>query len=198
MTEVEEGDLPAETADAWGPAFAALTEKQKRFVLCLLELPDESGVLTKAAIRAGYGTATSSKHSMEQIASRLWRSRSIQDAYYECGRLHLGKLGLRALKGAEKILDAGVEHKDFYKTVRMALGYCWPMETTQNINVRHEHKLSQEEGDELARRLAIEAGKPENFFLGGKPLIEGEAVRLFDEKQHFTAIAKETDDNGIE
>jgi hypothetical protein len=177
LAEIDRDVVVPDDDEEWGPKMQALTERQRKFVMTLLALPDELGVLTKAAKISGYGTPSSSQHVFEQIGSRLWNSPRVRDAFYEHGRRDLARLGLRALKGLDKILDAGVEHKDFYKAVRMALGYCWPLE--QQINVTHEHRISQEEGEELARRMAAELGVSIERLLGASsvpPVIEGQAA----------------------
>ena len=52
---VEPGSGSSDLVGEMGPAMRALTEKERRFVLALYELPAGRGALTKAALRAGYG-----------------------------------------------------------------------------------------------------------------------------------------------
>ena len=150
----------------WAPdsAMAKLNVKQQAFVLNVIELPDEPGILIRAARAAGYGTATSSSRSLCTIASRLWNSKRVQDAYYEIGRGHLGKLAIRGLKGIEKVLDEGPTHKDFFKCAKTALQYGWPIETTQNINVVHRETVAFD--PRLMERFSAEFGIPLERLLG--------------------------------
>jgi hypothetical protein len=164
---------------------AALNPRQRAYVLALVELPDGPGILRTAALRAGYGTPQSSSKSINQIASSLWHNEKIQRAYSEVGRKHLGKLGIRALKAAEKILDDPT-HKDFFKCAKMALQYSWPLETLQTIEVHHS-RVDPAEGAELCRRFAQEFDIPLERLLGaGRPkLIEAAATKVIEPVRRF-------------
>src|ERR1700681_1339326 len=87
---------------AYGPAMAALIEKQRLFVRGLFELPGgKHGAATRSARAAGYGSPTSSAQSFASIASRLCANPMVQEAIQEMSRQYvttMGPLAVRALK----------------------------------------------------------------------------------------------------
>ena len=88
-----------------GPAMAALTEKQRRYVIALFEAPKSHGALTFAAKRAGYGTATSSRQSLSQMAHALNADPKVQAAIAEVSQQYITVLGPHAVRALKKLLD---------------------------------------------------------------------------------------------
>ena len=63
-----------------GPAMSALTEKQRRDVLALFDAPRTHGSGVFAVKIAGYGTPTSSRQSLAQLAYQLNNDPKVQAA----------------------------------------------------------------------------------------------------------------------
>jgi hypothetical protein len=77
---------------------------------------------------------------------------------------------------------ADPKHRDFGRIVGLFLDRAWPVQSVQKISVDHTHNYKvTTEMEELAKRLAAEAGMPPEWLLGpnrasGVKLIEGEVI----------------------
>jgi hypothetical protein len=122
-----------------GPAMRALTEKQRRFVLALYELPAGRGALTRAAQRAGYG---GNHKSTRQIAHALWQNEKIRKAFAETGYRYIGVTSVAAIQAARELLFKP-NHPDHLKACRMFIDRGWPLETLskQQIDVTHTQRV---------------------------------------------------------
>jgi hypothetical protein len=167
--ETDATDSPAPAligGSALGPAMQALTDRQRKFVLALYELPAGRGALTRAAQRAGYG---GKPNSMRQIAHALWNNEKVRRAFQEVGYRYIGTTAVAAIQAARDLIFQP-DHPDHLKACRMFIDRGWPIETHshQKIDVAHAHEIhiSDTEGAKLARRLAAELGMPEEKLLG--------------------------------
>lgn len=118
-----------------GPAFAALTEKQQRFVLALFDAPKAHGSLTFAARAAGYKASTAD--SMHSIAHQLGSDPKIEAAISELSRQYLVTLGPRAVRAMRKVLDDD-QHKDFGRVLGIVMDRVTPTQSTALVKVEHE------------------------------------------------------------
>jgi phage terminase small subunit len=149
-----------------GPAMAALTAKQRRYVLALFEAPRSHGALTFAARAAGYGKATSSRQSLSQMAHQLNGDPRIQAAIAEVSRQFLTALGPHAVRALKKILD-NPAHRDHGRALGIVMDRVSPVQSTAVVEVKGEVKLSaaaaervMERINELAAKFAVSLPAP--------------------------------------
>jgi phage terminase small subunit len=152
---------PIEPVDtAYGPAMAALNEKQRLFVRALFESPKKFGAATFAARAAGYGTPTSSTQSIASIASRLCSDPKIQDAIQEESRKYVTTLGPMAVRALKNLLGNSA-HRDHGRSVGILMERIAPVESTHTVRVTHDATPAlRATADVLARiaTLAAQAG----------------------------------------
>ncbi|WP_354102246.1 hypothetical protein [Bradyrhizobium sp. RT7b] len=118
-----------------GPAFSALTEKQRRFVLALFDAPRSHGSLTFAAKAAGY--ETTSRASLHSIAHQLGSDPKVEAAIAEISRQYLVTLGPRAVRAMRRVLDDD-KHKDFGRVLGIVMDRVSPVQSTALVKVEHE------------------------------------------------------------
>ena len=137
LAEIDAGS--SDLVGEMGPAMRALTEKQRRFVLALYELPAGRGALTKAALRAGYGN---NYKSTRQIAHALWQNEKIRKAFAETGYRYIGVTSVAAVQAARELIFQP-NHPDHLKACRMFIDRGWPIETLskQQIDVTHTQRV---------------------------------------------------------
>jgi hypothetical protein len=145
-----------------GPAMQALTEKQRKFVLSLYELPAGRGALTRAARRAGYG---GKPNSLRQIAHALWNNEKVRRAFQEVGYRYIGTTAVAAIQAARELIFQP-EHPDHLKACRMFIDRGWPLETLskQQIDVTHTQRVELDPRQML--RLAEELNVPLEKLMG--------------------------------
>jgi phage terminase small subunit len=155
-----------------GPAMAALTPKQKRYVIALFEAPKSHGAMTFAARRAGYGTATSSRQSLSQMAYQVQGDPKVQAAIAEVSQQYITALGPHAVRALKKVLD-NPSHRDFGRALGIVTDRVAPSQSTHTVKVEGEIKLSAQETahvlariEELAAKFAVQIPAPK--------IIEGE------------------------
>jgi hypothetical protein len=123
--------------EEWGPAMCALkSDKQRRFVVAMFEVKPGPGAAIRAAIRAGYGTPSSSRKSLSVIAYRLANDEGIQLAVEEEGRRRFRTLASIAHDALRKLL-LNSEHKDHGKAVLACLDHALPLEFRHLHDHRH-------------------------------------------------------------
>jgi phage terminase small subunit len=143
-----------------GPAFSALTEKQKRFVLGLFDAPRTHGSLTFAAKQAGY--QASSQASLHSIAHQLGSDPRIEAAIAEVSRQYLVTLGPRAVAAMRRVLDDD-KHREFGRVVGLVMDRVSPTSSTHTVKVEHEVGPSMRAVANVTARileLAERAGVP--------------------------------------
>ena len=159
---VESSSGSSDLVGEMGPAMRALTEKERRFVLALYELPAGRGALTKAALRAGYG---GNYKSTRQIAHALWQSDKIRKAFAETGYRYIGVTSVAAIQAARELIFQP-EHPDHLKACRMFIDRGWPLEnlTKQQIDVTHTQRVELD--PRMMLRLAEELNVPLEKLVG--------------------------------
>ncbi|WP_407160165.1 hypothetical protein [Bradyrhizobium sp. STM 3557] len=157
----------------FGPAMQALTEKQRRYVLELFNAPKAHGSGVHAARAAGYGTASSSRQSIAQLAYQLNQDPKVQAAIQEVSKAYLTVLGPHAVRALKKVLD-NPGHRDFGRALGIVMDRVSPVESKAVVKVEGEIKLSAEEAAETMKRIAELSAK---FALPAPTVIDGKAVR---------------------
>jgi phage terminase small subunit len=150
------GDRMNEQIAGPGPKMAALTEKQRRYVTALFEAPKSHGALTFAARRAGYGSASSSRQSLSQMAHALNGDPKIQAAIAEVSQQYITVLGPHAVRALKKVLD-NPAHRDFGRALGIVMDRVAPAEST--LNVKHDATPAFQNTAEVMKRIAELAAK---------------------------------------
>lgn len=154
MTEIEHGHF--------GPAMAALTEMQRRYVISLFDAPKNYGSGVFAAKRAGYGTPTSSRQSLAQMAYQLNSDPRVQAAISETSQQYLTTLGPSAVRALRRVLD-DPKHRDYGRALGMILDRVSPLQSTAVLKVEHEAAPSMQATAKVFERimqLAAQANVP--------------------------------------
>jgi phage terminase small subunit len=139
----------------------ALTDKQRRYVIALFEAPKSHGSLTFAARRAGYGTPTSSRNSLSQMAHNLNNDAKVQAAIAEVSQQYITVLGPHAVRALKKLLDDPA-HRDHGRALGIVMDRVAPQQSTLAVKVEGEVKVSAGEAarvleriEELAKRFMV-------------------------------------------
>jgi phage terminase small subunit len=121
----------------WGPAVRALPNaKWRAFVeFYLLEEPTR-GAQTRAARRAGFGTAKTKPLYMARISSRLMADARMQAAIAEEARKMLRGAAPEAVKALHELVR-NPEHKDHARGIAMVLARTDPEITRTDMQVTH-------------------------------------------------------------
>lgn len=120
-----------------GPAMAALSDKQRRFVVALFEAPKSHGSLTFAARRAGYGNENSSRQSLSQMAHQLSGDPKIQAAIAEVSQQYITVLGPHAVRALKNVLS-NPAHRDHGRALGIVMDRVAPQNSTHTVKVEHE------------------------------------------------------------
>lgn len=139
----------------WGPAMAALSEKRRAFVIAMFDpdAPQEGrGLLKFAAIRAGYGSPTSSDNSIRVMASHLAHDPRIQAAAAEYAQAHIRALAPNAVRAVRDAI-ANPRHKDHIRATAMVLDRVDPLETTHTVRVEDHRPPSIEVTQKVLDRI---------------------------------------------
>lgn len=155
-----ESDIPL------GPAMAALSEKQRRFVHALFLAPKSHGSRTFAARAAGYGTANSSRQSLSSMAHQLSSDPKVMAAISEVSASYLTTLGPAAVRALRKLLD-DPRHRDHGRALGIVMDRVSPVQSTLAVKVEGEVKLSAGDTarvldriEELSRKFMISLPAP--------------------------------------
>jgi len=133
-----------------GPAMSKLTERQRAFVVALL---DFGGINpNKAARMAGYSVADGGA-GLAVTAHRLAHDEKIQDAIQEEAGRRLRTGSIMAVKTLLEIADnPAAEHRDRLKAVEMILNRTGLHAISEkNVTVTHVDQTS----DEMIKRIAL-------------------------------------------
>jgi phage terminase small subunit len=157
---------PQPATHEMGPAMQVLTEKQRKYVLALFEAPRSHGSGVFAARSAGYGTSSSSRQSIAQLAYQLNTDPKVQAAIAEVSKQYLTVLGPHAVRGLKKVLD-NPAHRDFGRALGIVMDRVSPVQSTAVVKVEGEIKLSAGETaqvleriEELARKFSVALPAP--------------------------------------
>jgi phage terminase small subunit len=157
--------LPVDAS--YGPAMAALNEKQRLFVRGLFELPGgKHGAATRSARAAGYGTPTSSAQSMATISSRLCSNPAIQDAIQEKSRKYVTTLGPMAVRALKHLLVTP-SHREHGRALGLAIERVAPAQSTHTVNVNHhvvDHSAEAVAQLRMLKSLDVPRSKLEEVF----------------------------------
>lgn len=144
---------------SYGPAMAALNEKQRLFVRGLFELPGgKYGAATRAARAAGYGTPTSSPGSFASISSRLCANPAIQEAIQEVTRQYTTTLGPHAVRALKNLLGTP-SHREHGRALGIVMERVAPAQSTHTIAVRHDATPAFQDSAQVMARMAELAAK---------------------------------------
>jgi phage terminase small subunit len=146
----------AEQLGTLGVAMSALTDKQRRYVIALFEAPKTHGALTFAARRAGYGTSTSSRQSLSQMAHQLNGDPKIQAAISEVSQQYITVLGPHAVRALKRLLDKP-DHRDHGRALGIVMDRVAPAEST--LTVKHDATPAFQNTAEVMARIATLAAK---------------------------------------
>lgn len=126
-------ELPAEYK--LGPAMKALNEKQRAFVVALIECGGMN--YTRAALAAGYGNGKSECAAV--TANRLAHDDTILEAIHEEAHRRLRSGSIMSVQTLLDIAnDATAENKDRLKAVEMILNRAgMPAMTEHHVHVKH-------------------------------------------------------------
>jgi hypothetical protein len=148
--------VPAkENLQGMGEAMLALSERERRFVVALLDLGGQRGSLRAAAKIAGFG-AQSDDHVVDSLASRLVSDERIQAALQEHGRKLLRSEAPAALRAISELIRTP-QHKDHYKAVSAILARIDPevQHTSAEISVTHKLDHDAEAVNQLQALKAL-------------------------------------------
>lgn len=159
-------EIIREERGQFGPAMLALTEKQRRYVHALFEAPKTHGSGVFAIKMAGYGTATSSRQSLAQLAYQLNGDPKIQAAIAEVSQQHLTVLGPVAVRAAKRVLG-NPSHRDFGRVLGIVMDRVAPQNSTHTVKVEGEVKITAAEAarvmdriEELCSRFGVALSSP--------------------------------------
>jgi phage terminase small subunit len=137
---------------------AALTEKQRRFVLALYQVKPGHGAQVRAAKMAGYGTGTSSPESWASLSSRLIHDERIQLALREHDQKVLRAAAPRALRALGALVE-DPDHRDHARGIDMILSRVHPVETHHYVRAEHEHRHVVADPARVLARIREIAGR---------------------------------------
>jgi phage terminase small subunit len=145
-------DLGRHDAGQLGPAMALLTEKQRLYVHALFEAPKSYGSGVFAIKMAGYGTASSSRQSLAQLAYQLNSDPKIQAAISEVSQQHLTVLGPAAVRALRRVLD-NPKHRDHGRALGIVMDRVAPQNSTHTVKVEGEVKITAAEATRVMDRI---------------------------------------------
>ena len=149
---------------------AALTEKQRRYVLAMLS--DPLGMQSDWARAAGYDTKD--PVALRVTAHRTAHNEGVKEAAREEARRHLDTIGPVLGIGVMFQIAKDPKHK-------RQLDAAIALANRAGFHERTEHKVTVEHVDDqrllvIAEKLAAELGTSAAKLIGNSPVIEGEVV----------------------
>lgn len=170
----------AEIIPPLGPAMAALTEKQRAFVLALRELPDRKGRFIEAYRRAGFdGTPDTVKTGAHRLAHHPKILAAIKEVAF--GMMSCEGIGMISMLLDIAYGDIPANASERMKAAGMVLNRIGMSETTQH-KVQVEHTVNNEDQLEKLYRFARVLNIEPKQLLGsmGLEVIDGEFVESAD------------------
>jgi phage terminase small subunit len=151
----------------FGPKMRALTDKQRAFVMALVEFPGMSGA--EAARVAGYSDAS---EACKVKACNLRQDRRIVEAIQEQAGKRLWAISLKAAGRIEQMLDSD-DDAVALKAAGMVLDRTG-LAAVQNININQT--ISDQSGSAIMERIRALAAKhgldPQQLL--GRPVVDAE------------------------
>jgi phage terminase small subunit len=166
--------------EEWGPALAALTDKQRKFVLELHAGPNGYGTGVRAVKAAGYGIETSDEAVFRVMAAQALSDPKIQAALRELGPKAISAEGFQSIANIAAIAnDAKVKPETRLKANIALLSHAFPAETSHVVKVEKSEPILiiTEAVIERIRLLASRAG------LDPQKQIELVATEVKDDEQ---------------
>src|ERR1019366_4898977 len=116
------------------------------------------GLGVTAVKMAGYGTPSSSRQSLAQLAYQLNCDPKIQAAIAEISQQNLTLLGPLALRALEKLLNNPL-HRDHGRALGIVVAHVAPQ--AHILNVKHEHEIGPNamETAQILQRIAVLSAK---------------------------------------
>lgn len=180
--------IPPKPDDSdFGPAMLALSEKQRLFVINMVELGGGPTKYAECARRAGYSP---SDGDMRQQVYKLVHSEKIQAALEEEAKRRLKTGMVQAVSGllalAEKCQDTDPKVAlKAYEAILNRTGL--PVQTEKKVTV--EHKMSDKELMDRVGKLGHDLGVDISKLLPAPDVVEGEFVEVTPvEEDQWTAI----------
>jgi hypothetical protein len=139
----------------FGPKMAALSEKRRALVEALFadDAPAMgSGLMSFAAKRAGYGTATSDARSLKTIASRIIHDDAVQDAIREHSHRTLRAIPPEAIRALKKLI-ADPSHRDHMRAIAAVIDRTDPLQTLHTVKVEDHRPPSVEATQAVLDRI---------------------------------------------
>ena len=93
-----------------------------------------SGLMSFAAKRAGYGTATSDARSLKTIASRIIHDDAVQDAIREHSHRAMRAIPPEAIRALKKLI-ADPSHRDHMRAIAAVIDRTDPLQTLHTVKV---------------------------------------------------------------
>jgi phage terminase small subunit len=157
----------------FGPKMQVLNDRQKRFVLALVEDPMMSKA--EAARVAGYSDV---KEGCKVRACELMQDKRVVDALHEQAGKRLWSVSLKAAAKVENMIDSEDEKVALKASLAVLDRVGWAAQQNININqtvTDHSGKGILKRIEELADRLGVPTAG-----LLGKPVVEGEFSEVTD------------------
>lgn len=158
----------------FGPKMQALNDRQKRFVLALVE--DPMMPKAEAARIAGYSDV---KEGCKVRACELMQDKRVVDALHEQAGKRLWSVSLKASARVEEMIDSADEKVALKASLAVLDRVGWAAQ--QNINISqtvtdHSSKGILKRIEDLADRLGV----PKAGLLGGPVVVDGEFSEVAD------------------
>jgi phage terminase small subunit len=154
-------------AEQWGPALAALTDKQRKFVLELHGGPSAKyGRAVRAARASNYGTVSSSDGSMRALAAQALSDPKVQAAMRELGPKAVTAEGFASIANIASIAnDPKVKPETRLKANIALLAHAFPIETHHHVTVEHiDHDAEAVAQLRILKGLGVARAKLEEVF----------------------------------
>jgi hypothetical protein len=164
---------PSPDIDAqYGPAMLALpSDRHRRFVEMLYQVPPGFGFGVAAARASGWGCENSTADSMATISSRLLHDERVLAAVHEIDRARIRASAPRAIRSLAQILE-DPESKDFIRAAGMILDRTHPVHTVHTVDVVHRASASKELTAQVAARILELAARAQVPAMIDAPMID--------------------------
>ena len=137
------------------PAFNLLTDKQKAFVVALMQFGSGKGKRTQCARIAGYDGEDT---SLRVIAHQLFHNSNVQAALREITTAHMLSFQLMSIDGIADLAESARDESVKLKAL-LAIADRTGFNAVQSINVKHED-VNRSEDQMIERMVALVAKNP--------------------------------------
>jgi len=150
------------------------TDRQRRFVIALLELGDMNH--TRAAAMAGYAGTTG--NAMRVIAHRLFHDDRVQAAIHEEATRRLASGKIMAVSKLLDIANSAPEPKDKLKAIGMILNRVGMHEKTEHHVTTMDLSKTDDAMIERIKSLAAKLGLDQRALLGEAGVVDAEFTEV--------------------